>query len=127
MIAPLSKVQKEFNRLTKRIDQSHLENLAEDQLRYYNKLLKEQARDLDEALYLEQVDLSRFTGKPWYYTTTPASMDKDYQLMKRSIEQKIKDITADEQDMRRNPTTLKAFLKAYKIPKQRPGPMMIRL
>ena len=100
-----------------RIDQSHLENLAEDQLRYYNKLLKEQARELDEALYLEQVDLSRFTGKPYYYTTTPASMDYDYQLMKRSIEQKIKDITADVQAMEQDPAALKAFLKAYKIPK----------
>ncbi|WP_083322294.1 hypothetical protein [Hymenobacter lapidarius] len=39
-----------------RIDQSHLENLAEGQLKYYNKLLKEQTRELDEALLAEQQD-----------------------------------------------------------------------
>jgi hypothetical protein len=110
-----------------RIDQSHLENLAEDQLKYYNKLLKEQARELDEALYLEQMDLSSFTGKPYYFTPTPAAMDYDYGLQKTQIEAKIKEITANVQAMAHDPAAVKAFLKTYKTPKQGPGPLLMHL
>jgi hypothetical protein len=110
-----------------RIDQSHLENLAEDQLRYYNKLLKEQARELDEALYHEQMDLSGFTGKPYYYTPTPAAMDYDFALQKAQLEAKIKQITADVQGMAHDPAAVKAFLKTYKIPKSGPGPLLMPL
>ena len=109
-----------------RIDQSHLENLAEDQLKYYNKLLKEQARELDEALYLEQLDLSNFTGKPYYFTPTPAAMDYDYQAQKTQLEVKIKQIIADVQAIAQDPAAAKAFLKTYKIPKQGTGPVLIQ-
>ena len=71
-----------------RIDQAHLENLAEDQLRHYNKLLREQARELDEALFQEQQDSAGFTGKPYYYTPTPAAMDLDYQQQKTAARPK---------------------------------------
>ncbi|MGI4739930.1 MAG: hypothetical protein ACRYG7_32575 [Janthinobacterium lividum] len=108
-----------------RIDQSHLENLAEDQLRYYNTLLKEQARELDEALYLEQMDWSGFTGKPYYHTPTPAAMDHDYALQKVQLEARIREITADVQGMAHDPAAVKAFLKTYKIPKDGPGPLMM--
>lgn len=102
-------------------DQSHLENLAEDQLRYYNKLLKEKAREFDEALYLEQMELSNFTGKPYYYTPTPAAMEYDFALQKAQIEAKIKRITTNVQTMAHSPAAVKAFLKTYKIPKQGPS------
>jgi hypothetical protein len=110
-----------------RIDQSHLENLAEDQLKYYNKLLKEQARELDEALYLEQMDLSGFTGKPYYYTPTPAAVDYDFQAQKAQLVAKIKQIEADLQGMAHDPAAVKAFLKTYKIPKPGPLPLLVPL
>ncbi len=110
-----------------RIDQSHLENLAEDQLKYYNKLLKEQARELDEALYLEQMELSGFTGKPYYYTPTPAAMDYDYRAQKAQLDAKIKQIEADLAAMAHDPAAVKAFLKTYKIPKPGPGPLLVQL
>lgn len=110
-----------------RIDQSHLENLAEDQLRYYNKLLKEQARELDEAMFQEQDELSGFTGKPYYYTPTPAAMDYDYQLQKAQLEQKIKQLAAEVLAFEHDPAAVKAFLKTYKVPKAGPGPMFIQL
>ena len=109
-----------------RIDQSHLENLAEDQLKYYNKLLKEQARELDEALYMEQQDLSSFTGKPYYYTPTPAAMDYDYEAQRASLDRKIRQTEAEVLAFERDPAALKAFLKEYKIPKVG-GPMFMRL
>lgn len=109
-----------------RIDQTHLENLAEDQLKYYNKLLKEQARELDEALYHERADLSGFTGKPYYYTPTPAAMELDYQFQKSGLEQKIKQLEAELLAFEHDPAALKMFLKTYKLPKASDGPFTVR-
>lgn len=110
-----------------RIDQSHLENLAEDQLKYYNKLLKEQVRELDEALYQEQADLSGFTGKPYYYTPTPAALELDYQQQKAGLNQKIKQLEAEVLAFSHDPAALKAFLKTYRIPRASSGPLIIGL
>ena len=110
-----------------RIDQSHLENLAEDQLRYYNKLLKEQVRELDEALLQEQQELSGFTGRPYHYTPTPAALDYDYQRQKQQLEQKIRQLSAEVLAFEHDPAAVKAFLKTYRIPKEGPGPVFIQL
>ncbi len=110
-----------------RIDQSHLENLAENQFKYYNKLLKEQARELEGALYQEQADLSHFTGKPHYYTPTPAAMQLDYQHQKAGLEQKIKQLEAEVLAFGHDPAALKAFLKTYKVPRAGHGPLIIGL
>ncbi|MGI4871572.1 MAG: hypothetical protein ACRYFX_10385 [Janthinobacterium lividum] len=118
----LLRLQLELNH----IDQTHLENLAEDQLRYYNKLLKEQAQELDQAMLDEQLDLSDFTGKPYYYTPTPAAMEIDYQYMKANLEQKIKQLAAEVLAFEYDPLAVKAFLKTYKVPKAGPGPMFMQ-
>ncbi len=110
-----------------RIDQSHLENLAEDQLRYYNKLLKEHARELDEAMFREQEILSGFTGKPYYYTPTPAAMDYDYQRQKAQLEQKIRQLVAEVLAFEHDPAAVKVFLKTYKLPRPGVGPLIIGL
>ena len=110
-----------------RIDQVHLENLAEDQLRHYNKLLREQARELDEALYQEQVQLEGFTGKPYYFTPTPTAMELDFQRQKMQLEAKIKQLAAEVRAFEHDPAALKAFLKAHRAPRAGQGPMMVRL
>lgn len=106
-----------------RIDQTHLENLAEDQLRYYNTLLREQARELDEALYQEQQEMAAFSGRPYYFTPTPAALEHDYQEQKKQLVAKTKQLAAEVLAFEHDPAALKAFLKAYKIPKAGPEPM----
>ena len=104
-----------------RIDQSHLENLAESQLRYYNQLLREQARELDQALFDEQQQLTSFTGKAYFHTATPAAMDHDYTLQKQRLEANIRQLAAEVLAFEHDPAALKAWLKEYKIPKAGPG------
>ena len=106
-----------------RIDQSHLENLAEDQLRYYNKLLKEQARELDEALYQEQMDWSGFTDKPYFFTSTPDAMEYDYKSQFQLLNLKIRSLEAEVLAFGHDPAALKMFLKTYRIPKPGVGPL----
>ncbi|HEX8426542.1 hypothetical protein [Hymenobacter sp.] len=110
-----------------RIDQSHLENLAEDQLRYYNKLLREQARELDEVLHDEQVELSAFTGQPWYMLTSSTMLDYDYQQQKKQLEAKVKQLAAEVLAFEQDPAALKMFLKEYRIPKAGSGPVILGL
>ena len=109
-----------------RIDQSHLETLAEDQLRYYNKLLREQAQELDDTLYEEQMQLQSFTGKPSYYLPTPAAMDYDFKLQTAQLEQKIRQLAAEVLAFEHDPAALKAFLKEHRIPKPGRGPFLVQ-
>ncbi|SES94937.1 hypothetical protein [Hymenobacter actinosclerus] len=119
----LLRLQLELNR----IDQAHLENLAEDQLRYFNKLLREQVRELDQQLFDEQMGLQSFTGKPYYYTSSPASMELDFLQMKASLEQRIRQLEAEVTAFGHDPKALKAFLRDYKIPKAGSAPRFIQL
>ncbi|RZK18101.1 MAG: hypothetical protein EOO56_16750, partial [Hymenobacter sp.] len=106
----LLRLQLELNR----IDQSHLESLAEDQLRYYNKLLKEQAQELDHTLFEEQQELAAFTGRSFFYTRTPSGIEHDYQQQKQQLEAKIKQLAAEVLAFEYDPNALKAWLKAYR-------------
>ena len=118
----LLRLQLELNR----IDHAHLENLAEDQLRVYNKLLLEQARELDEALFDEQVRLEDFTGKPYFYTATPAAVELDFRLQMSALERKIRQLAAEVLAFEHDPAALKAFLKTHRIAKPGPGPVRMR-
>ncbi|NVO29952.1 hypothetical protein [Hymenobacter lapidiphilus] len=119
----LLRLQLELNR----IDQAHLENLAEDRLRYFNKLLREQVRELDQQLFDEQMALQNFTGRGYFYTTSRAAMELDFLHMKANLEQKIRQLEAEVTAFGHDPKALKAFLKDYKIPRRGMGPMYIQL
>ncbi|NVO85321.1 hypothetical protein [Hymenobacter terrestris] len=119
----LLRLQLELNR----IDQAHLESLAEDQLRYFNKLLREQVKELDQQLFDEQMGLQSFTGKQYFYTSSPAAMELDFLQMKASLEQRIRQLEAEVTAFGHDPKALKAFLKDYKIPKAGSDPRFIRL
>ncbi|KAJ8604028.1 hypothetical protein MRB53_041954 [Persea americana] len=110
-----------------RIDQAHLENLADDQLRYYNKLLKEQAQELDALLFDEQQQLASFAGMPAYLVRTSAAMGQDFGRQKTQLQAKITQLAADLASYAQDPAALKAFLKEFKVPKLPPGPLIIRL
>lgn len=119
----LLRLQLELNR----IDQTQLENLAEDRLRYFNKLLREQVRELDQQLFDEQMALQNFTGKGYFYTSSRAAMELDFLQMKAGLEQKIRQLEANVTAFGHDPKALKAFLKEYKIPRPGAEPMYIRL
>ena len=119
----LLRLQLELNR----IDQSHLENLAEDQLRYYNKLLREQVYELEGALYAEQQELSQFSGQPFYLLSSPAALEYDFQRQQAQLEIKIKQLAAEVLAFEHDPAALKAFLKTHRMPRKGQQPIMIRL
>ena len=107
----LLRLQLEFDR----IDQDHLETLADDQLRYYNKILKDQAQDLESELYAIQERMGRMSGSPFGVSST---MQVEYKFNSdvRQLKKSIKDMKSDI-GMFSDLSVLKLWLKDYKIPK----------
>ena len=107
----LFRLQLEFNR----IDQQHLETLADDQLKYYNKILKQQVSELGDELYGMQQHLSAMLGKPLMFTTT-FGLEYAFNNDLRELKSGVKAVKREVKDFR-DPAILKAWLRAYKIPK----------
>jgi hypothetical protein len=110
----LLRLQLEFQR----IDQDHLERLADDQLKYYNKILKEQVGELEDELGQLEAQAETITSKPSFYRTTPETLnyalDQDIREMKKATKELKKNVI----DFR-EPENIRLFLKGYKIPKRR--------
>lgn len=107
----LLRLQLEFNR----IDQDHLETLADDQLRYYNKILKDQAQDLEGELYAIQQQMGQMSGSPFgVYSTMQVEykFNSDLRGLKKSIKE-----TKSFVQVFANLSVLKTWLRDYKIPK----------
>ena len=109
----LLRLQLEFEH----IDQTHLENLAEEQLKYYNKILKQQSEELDNEFVTLQNELAAMTGRPSFAISSPIalefSLNSDIAQMKRDIKQIKSDVKAFA-----DPDLLKKWLKTYRIQKQ---------
>ena len=108
----LLRLQLEFDR----IDQAHLESLAEEQLKYYNKILKQQTQELGEELGTLQSELAAMTGKPAFAVSSRIALEfnlnSDIAQLKRDIKQIKSDVKAFA-----DPSVLKQWLKTYRIQK----------
>jgi hypothetical protein len=99
-----------------RIDQQHLENLAEDRLKLFNKVLRDQVRELQDQLTAIEMELATyFRGGMMAYRFSIHKarfmLNEDIKAMRTGIS----DIKKDLQNLD-TPKTMKAWLKYYKIP-----------
>ena len=105
----LFRLQLEFER----IDQAHLEALAEDQLTYYNKILRQQAQELDAEFSMLQQELAAITGKATFTAGALVgfefSLNSDIAQLKRDIKQLKQDVRALA-----SVSVLKQWLKSYR-------------
>lgn len=108
----LLRLQLEFNR----IDQQHLETLAEDQLKYYNKILRQQVDELTNELYGIQSQLSAALGKSLGLTSSPIMLEFSFNNDLRELKRATKATKKDVKDLT-DPAQMKAFLKTYRIQK----------
>ncbi|MFD1142385.1 hypothetical protein ACFQ4C_14765 [Larkinella insperata] len=106
----LLRLQLEFNR----IDQDHLETLAEQQVKYYNKILNQQTQELAEQVASLQWRLSVLSGRTLPVTVSPASLEHrlkaDVQELKRAIKNLKSELTAFQ-----STTVLNQWLKSYRM------------
>jgi hypothetical protein len=101
------------------IDQEHLNNIAEDRLKYFNKILQEQLEELREEIariempFKMQLQLSPYA---------PLSPQHLMQVLEHDIRTVRHDIAGVKRDIQtfQNLASLKAWLKGYKISKKAP-------
>jgi hypothetical protein len=100
------------------IDQAHLDNIAEDRLQYFNKVLKGQLAELQQEIATLEAPIKMSLGFPPYMLLTPKKL---LQLVKKDIKtmkDEVADLRRDLQALR-NVSSLKAWLKAYTLPRKR--------
>ncbi len=98
------------------IDQHHINQIAEDRLESYNRLLKEQSDELQREIAEIETEWRMQLNLPPYASVTPkalmARLRDDIQGLRYQIAMVKQDLAAHA-----DPQNLKAWLKAYKIPK----------
>lgn len=105
----LFRLQLEFER----IDQAHLEKLADAQLLYYNKILKQQADELDSQLTQVQGELSSLSGGLFGFSTAKGldyAINNDIKSMKAAVKSLRLDLSALT-----DVAQMKAWLKSYHL------------
>jgi len=92
------------------IDQSHINNLGEERLAHYNKILKEQLRELEDEIIRVEDDFSMRFGIDPFVQLSPATimhhLARDIVLTQQAIRDMKKEL-ADLQDIKK----AKAWLK----------------
>ena len=116
----LFRLQLEFER----IDQTHLETLAEDQLKYYNKILKQQAGELDDEFFGLQNELAAMTGKPGFAVSSRIALEFSLNSDIAHLKRDIKQIKADVKALA-DTSQLKHWLKSYRIEKPEDSSFLI--
>lgn len=104
----LFRLQLEYNR----IDQAHLERLAEDQLRYYNKILKQQADELSQELLRLQQELADMLGRPLTAVGSLQGLEFSFNNDVRALKRSVKEVKREVKELS-NPAYLKGWLKLY--------------
>jgi len=109
----LLKLQMEFDR----IDQEHLETLADEQLLYYNKVLKQQMDDLEAEKFDIVQKLATLSDLPPYYINSVETVFLKFNQDLREFKTELKK-TKGEVALWDDPYQVKLYLKTYKIPKE---------
>jgi len=97
------------------IDQMQINNIAEDRLTYYNKILQNQLEELREEVMLMELKMKAAAGCEPYEHLSPQKL---LTLLKKDIhilENSISDIQQDLQSFK-DIKFFKSWLKQYKIP-----------
>jgi hypothetical protein len=99
------------------IDKEHINKLADEKLKYFNKILREQVQDLESELYSLK-GFGMFGGNNLYqrFCGPPALMNSKFAHEKKFLSRLIAGMTA-ELAMFQDADVLKAHLKDFRIPK----------
>ncbi len=99
-----------------RIDQSHIETLAETHLKYYNKILREQTKELEEEYQQLQLQALALGGQSAYLISNPFGLEFAFNQQVNEFKKTVKNLKKDLKDLQHD-EVVRAFLKVFKIPK----------
>ena len=95
------------------IDQSAINNLSEDRLRYYNKILKDQLAELAQEIERIELDFKARFDLPPFEQVSPKSIARDLALDIAGVERSIRQLKSDVRACG-NVTTLKPLLARWR-------------
>lgn len=98
------------------IDQEHLNGLAEEKIQYFNKILQNQLKELEEEIHLVEYQAKTVSGCMPFAPLKPEQLLKKLDDDIEDVKDDIDLIKIDIEEFRTN-TKLKEFLKTYKMPK----------
>lgn len=96
-----------------RLEPAHLERLADAQLAPYNRLLREQVRELEDTLADEQMTEADYSDFP-YPNPSAHDLCTFFQEKKNSLLQRVTQLERDVRAIGTEPAALKRFLKEVK-------------
>jgi hypothetical protein len=99
------------------IDSTHLSQIADSRLKYFNKILKEQLSELEQENSQIEHMFKMDLNMPFYMRLLPKQL---MLTLKNDIRALQADIEAIQNELEtfQNPASFKAWLKNYKIPKR---------
>lgn len=103
----LLQLQLEFNH----IDQRHLEKLADNQLRYYNKILQQQVNELSQELAVSVSRLEALVGKTIPVGNSLSHLEHSLNTDIKSLKKSVKTLN-DMVKILADPAQLKAWLRS---------------
>ena len=96
-------------------DRSNINNIADDRLKHYNKILQSQLEELQQEVVLMELDIRRMTGLAPYAHLTPkrvfALLNEDMRTLRNQINRIQHDLMLFN-DVKQ----FKSWLKDYRIP-----------
>lgn len=95
-----------------RIDGNHLDSLADDKLRYFNKSLISQLAELTDELWAMERELAQLAQISHYGHFNPLQVEWEFDKSLKSIKKEIKRIKQDL-ELLRDPLVLKDWLRGY--------------
>lgn len=102
------------------IDPSHLAGLSEERIKRYNKILREQSAQLARELEQVEGELSIQAGLGPLGKLAPQELLDRLSYEIKQLKRDIRSIRADL-ELFRDPAALKAWLRAFRIPRRRPA------
>jgi len=98
------------------IDTTHLSQMADSRLKYFNKILKDQLMELDREIFQIEEHFKLQLQMPFYARLSPEQLLLNLAHDIRQVQEQITGIKKDLSFFE-NASAFKAWLKTYKIPK----------
>ncbi|WP_266365106.1 hypothetical protein [Tellurirhabdus rosea] len=95
-----------------RIDQNHLETLAEEQLGYYNRMLRQQVKDLETELADLKQEAAAFLRTSLHFVHAAAGLKPLFEQEVRELRKDVQSLKADVRALSET-DTLRHWLKSF--------------
>ena len=116
----------ELQLTVEQIDQNEIDSINEDRLKYFNKILQRQSRELKQEIEELQLEMKAAAGLDPFESLTPKKLMATLRKDKKKLELAIFEIKRDLnlfKDIRK----IKDWLKDYELPDELPDELFFRL